>query len=137
MAATAPARRKRERMGSRTTRRRPQILLLERCPLPTDEAGSALLGERGEPLLRVLAGEQAGELLRLLLERARREVDETLRDRERAGALRGELLSDLERMVEHRIGDPVHEPDAQRLLRVDLAPGEDELLRDTESADAR
>ena len=59
--------------------------------LPTDEARRALLGEGGEALLRVLAREQVAELLGLALERARREVEQPLRDAQRDRALRREL----------------------------------------------
>src|SRR5581483_7857318 len=42
-----------------------------------------------------------------------------------------------ERVLEDGIGDRAHEADPQRLLCVDLAAGEDQLLRDPQAADAR
>src|ERR1700752_5219359 len=116
-AAIAPRRRRRKRMGSRTTSPSPQILL------SAHEAGRPLLGERGEPLLRVLGGEEVAELLRLSFESVRREVEEPLLDPKGARALGRELPCDLERMVENRVRDGVHESDPERLLGVHLAPG--------------
>src|SRR5207244_5178605 len=70
----------------------------------SDEARRALLGERGEALFRILAREQVSELVGFLLERARREVEQPLRDPQRHRALGGKLRGDLERVVEHGIG---------------------------------
>jgi hypothetical protein len=56
-------------MGSRTTRLAARILLRLAAGFPADEAGRALLGERSEALLGVLAGEEITELLGLPLER--------------------------------------------------------------------
>ena len=53
---------------------------------------------------------------------------------QRERALRRERARDLERLLQQLAGlvDAVDEPDAQRLLRVDDPPGEDQLLRDAE-----
>src|SRR5207245_306128 len=68
---------------------------------------------------------------------AERQVAQALREPERDRRLRRQLARDLERAVENRIGYRVDEADAQRLLRVDRAPAEDELLRGAEPADPR
>src|SRR5579864_7499399 len=106
-------------------------------PLPPGKARRAFLGEGGQALDRVGAPEELPELLRFGLERARRHVDQALRQVERERALRGELVRRLERPVEHRIGDRIHQPDAQRLLRVDGAAREDQILRNADPADPR
>src|SRR4029077_19408285 len=101
------------------------------------EARGALLGESGEAFLRILAREEVAELLRLALECAGREVEQSLGDAERDRALGRQLPGNLERVLEDGIPDRVHEADAERLLCVDLAAGEDQILRDAETADAR
>src|SRR5438105_4130019 len=93
----------------------------------TSQPNSPRRSERGEALFRILAREQVSELVGFLLERARREVEQPLRDPQRHRALGGKLRGDLERVVEHGIGDRVHEPDPQRLFSVDRAAGEDQL----------
>src|SRR5438045_5190927 len=105
--------------------------------LLTGELGRALLRESGEAFFRVRAAEQLAELDRLLVERTGRGVEQSLRCGERERSLRRELLRDAERVVEHRIGDRVHEAHPQRLLRVDHPAREDQLLRNPEAADPR
>ena len=68
---------------------------------------------------------------------AERPVGEILHQPQRDRALRREEARRLARLVEHRVVDGVDEADAQRLLRVDDAAGEDQLLGDAETAHAR
>src|SRR5438270_1109015 len=127
-AASAPASASRKRMDFRITPRKREFLLAAR------KARRALLDEGGEALLRVCTAEQLAELSRLLVERARRHVHEPLRECERARALLGERVGDLERTLEHRVGDLVDEADAQRLVRAHRTAGVDEVLRGADAA---
>src|SRR6266480_1532827 len=104
--------------------------------------GLALLGERRQAFFSVLAVEEAAELVRLPAEALdvvalEGLVERALRGRQRQGALRGEQLPHFERVLEHQIVDAVHEPSRQRLLCVDNAAGEDQLLREPEAGYAR
>src|SRR4051794_4038615 len=109
---------------------------------PTGEVRLALLDERGEPLLRVLAREEAAELRVLALEvryvlALQSVVQRALRGGERERALRGEQARSLERLVEHRILYAVDEAARKRLVGLDEPPGEDQLLREAEAAQPR
>src|SRR5487761_557663 len=130
-AASAPASASRKRMDCLITPRKSEVLLARR------KARRGLLDEGGEALLRDRAVAQLAELARLGVERIRHHVHEALRERERAGALRRQRVRNLERTVEHRIGDLVDQPDAQCLLRVNGAPRVDQVLRDADTAHAR
>src|SRR4051794_26794178 len=109
---------------------------------PTGEVRLALLDERGEPLLRVLAREEAAELRVLALQvrdvvALQRVVQRALRGGERERALRREQVRRLARLVEHRIVHAVDETACERLVGLDEAAGEDQLLREAEAAQAR
>ena len=132
----SPAEARRKRMGSPTTRLAAANPPAVGAALPAGELGLALLGERGEALLRVLAREQVAELLRLALERAGRELSSRFASASATGSSRRASRRP-RALLEHRIGDRVDEADPQRLLRVDQAAGEDQLLRDADAADAR
>src|SRR5262249_52511339 len=106
------------------------------------EPGLALLDERPHALLRVVAGEERAEELGLRAEvrvvlALERGVDGLLGRAQRERAFRRERPRGFERLLEHGVVDPAHEPALQRLVRVDEAPREDELLCEADSAHAR
>src|SRR5205823_6526008 len=106
-----------------------------------DELRFALLDERGEPLLRVLAREELAERIAfrrqvLFVVAAERPVRQLLHRAERDRALRGQQSRGLARLLEHRIVNRVDEPEPQSLIGADDAPGEDQLLGDAQAAHA-
>src|SRR5829696_1463880 len=132
------ARRAARQAGSADGRARPAF------PLAADEPRLALLGERRQAFPCVLGGEELAEPVRLAREvlcmlAGERTVDRLLRGIERQRALRGELHGQLHHARQELVGlgDAVDEPALERLVGVDGASGQDQLLREAERGGAR
>ena len=109
-----------------------------------DEARRALLGEGRQALARVVGREQDREQVGLVHEvrtevAVQRAVRRLLRVGQRDRALGGDLLRDLERARQQllRLEDGVHEAALERLVGLDHAPGQHELLGEAERRRAR
>src|SRR5262245_15011037 len=120
-------------MGIRSSRTTSKSRFPPSAPL---EAGGALVEERLEPLVHVLARGEDAEAAALeaqaLLERELHAAHDALeRRRHRERAVLEDRLRELDRLV-HELRqrhDPVHEPDALGFVGLDVARGEDQLER--------
>ena len=123
-------------MGSPTTRRAPRILLPAAVLYLPTKRGARFSAKAARPSFASSLANRSPNSSASRSSAPGREVEQPLRDAQRDRALGRELPGDLERVVEDGIRDRVDEADPQCLLRVDLAAGEDQLLRDAEAADA-